>query len=127
MNALLAASAAFFLLHLLPATPLRPRLIAAAGEPVYAAIFSIASAAAIWWAVSSFNAAPYGGKLWVAPGAWLWLKAALILFAFILNICGMFTPNPYTPGAVNIPEKGYAASGIFAITRHPVIDRKSVV
>ena len=32
MNALLAASAAFFLLHMLPATPLRPRLIALAGE-----------------------------------------------------------------------------------------------
>ena len=121
MNALLAASAAFFLLHLLPATPLRARFIAAAGEPVYAAIFSIASAAAIWWMVSSFNAAPYGDKLWAAPAAWLWLKAALILFAFILAVGGLATPNPSAPGGDEVLEQGNAAAGIFAITRHPLM------
>ena len=71
MNALLVASAAFFLLHMLPATPLRARFIALAGEPVYLAIFSVASVVAIWWLASSFNAAPYGAKLWTVPDAWL--------------------------------------------------------
>ena len=121
MNALLAASSAFFLLHMLPATPLRPRLIGVAGEFVYAAIFSIASAAAIWWMVSSFNAAPYGDKLWVAPAAWLWLKAALVLFAYILIVGGVATPNPSAPGGDKVLEKGNAASGIYAITRHPLM------
>lgn len=121
MNALLAASAAFFLLHLLPATPLRPRLIGVAGEPVYAAIFSVASAAAIWWMVSSFNATPFGDKLWVAPDAWQWLKAVLILFAYILIVGGVATPNPSAPGGDKVLEKGNAASGIYAITRHPVM------
>jgi uncharacterized membrane protein len=121
MNVLIAASAAFFFLHMLPGTRLRSRLIVLGGEQVYLALFSLASACAIWWMVHTFNAAPYGGKLWVAPAAWQWLKAAVILFAYILIICGMFTPNPYTPGAANIPEKGFAGDGIFAITRHPLM------
>ena len=121
MNTLLAASAAFFLLHMLPATPLRPRLIALLASRSMPAIFSIASAAAIWWMVSSFNAAPYGDKLWVAPAAWLWLKAALVLFAFILIVGGLATPNPSAPGGDKVLEKGNAAAGIFAITRHPLM------
>lgn len=120
MNALIAASSAFFLLHMLPGTPFRARFIALAGGQVYQAVFSLASLAAIWWIVSSFNAAPYGDKLWVAPAAWQWLKAALVLFAYILIVAGFATPNPYTPGAP-IPENGLAGEGIFAITRHPVM------
>jgi uncharacterized membrane protein len=121
MNALIAASAAFFFLHMLPGTPLRGRLIAVAGGQVYQAFFALASVAAIWWMISSFNAAPYGDKLWSAPAAWQWLKAALVLFAYILIVCGMFTPNPYTPGAADVPEKGLAGDGIYAITRHPLM------
>ncbi len=120
MNALLAASATFFLLHTVPATPVRARLIALIGEQVYLALFSLASAAAIWWMVSSFNAAPYGLKAWVAPSAWQWLQAALVLFAFLLIVAGSSTPNPYAPGG-NVPGHGYAGEGIFAITRHPVM------
>jgi uncharacterized membrane protein len=120
MNALLAASAVFFLLHMLPATPLRAKFVSLAGEPVYAAIFSIASAAAIWWMVHAFNAAPYAGKLWAAPGLWLWLKASLVFFAYVLIVAGFSTPNPYAPGG-KVAQAGYAGEGIFAITRHPVM------
>ncbi len=121
VSALLAASAVFLLLHSIPATPLRARLIALTGEPVYSAIFSVASLVAIWWLASSFNAAPYGAKLWTVPGAWLLAMAALILFAFILVVAGYTTPNPSTPGGGKVLEKGDAAQGIFAITRHPAM------
>ena len=121
MNALLVASAAFFLLHMLPATPLRARFIALTGEPVYSAVFSLASVVAIWWLASSFNAAPYGAKLWTVPEWWLLLKAALILFASILVVAGFATPNPSAPGGAKVLEKGNAAGGIFAITRHPAM------
>jgi uncharacterized membrane protein len=120
MNALLAASAVFFLLHMLPATPLRAQFVSLAGEPVYTAIFSIVSAAAIWWMVLAFNAAPYGEKLWAVPALWQWLKAALVLIAYILIVAGISTPNPYAPGG-KVPQGGFAGGGIFAITRHPVM------
>src|SRR5262249_16836772 len=69
-----------------------------------------------------FNAAPYGSKLWLVPDWWLWLNAVLILFALILAICGVLTPNPSSPGAEKLLTNVDAAgSGIFAMTRHPVM------
>jgi uncharacterized membrane protein len=111
----------FFALHLLPSTPLRPRAVALAGEGVYAALFSILSLASVYWMTRQFNAAPYGDKLWLAPDWWLYVKAALILFAFILMFGGLLTPNPSAPGGEKFENAGRAARGIFAITRHPLM------
>ncbi len=85
------------------------------------AIFSIGSLVAIWWLTREFNAAPYDKKLWVMPGAWPWLKAALILFALVLIAGGLLTPNPSSPGAAAVLERPELANGIFAVTRHPVM------
>ncbi len=89
MGALAIAASWFFILHTLPSTPLRPRAVALVGEGIYTAIFSVASAIAIWWLVHQFNGADYGDKLWIVPGWWPWLKAASILFAFILIFGGV--------------------------------------
>ncbi|ADP70857.1 NnrU family protein [Rhodomicrobium vannielii ATCC 17100] len=121
MNGLLAASSAFFFLHLFPSTPLRRRSVAIAGEGVYSAVFSILSLAALYWAVVEFNAASPGEKLLSMPVWWIWLKAGLILFASILLVGGLLTPNPSSPGAEKVLEKRDASGGIFAITRHPVM------
>lgn len=121
MSALAIAAILFFLLHLLPSTPLRPRAVAQAGEGVYGAVFAILSLAAVYWLVREFNAAPYGDKLWIAPEWWLYVKAALILIAFILMFGGLLTQNPSAPGGEKLADAGGAAGGIFAITRHPVM------
>ena len=121
MSALLAASFGFFFLHMLPSTPLRPKLVAAAGEGAYTGAFSILSLLAIWWLARVFEAAPYGDKIWAVPDWWLWLKAALILFALILVLGGVLTPNPASPGAGKLLENPNVGEGIFAITRHPVM------
>lgn len=121
MGALVAAAAWFFVLHMLPSTPLRPRSVAIVGEGGYLAVFSILSAVAVWWLWTRFNVAPYGDKLWDVPVWWPWLKAVLILFSFILIFGGLLTPNPSLPGSAKLLENTNAAAGIFAITRHPVM------
>lgn len=121
MGALAIAASWFFILHTLPSTPLRPRAVTLAGEGVYTAIFSIVSAIAIWWLIHQFNVADYGDKLWIVPDWWPWLKAALMLFAFILIFGGVLAPNPSAPGPAKISNAGDAATGIFAITRHPLM------
>ncbi len=121
MNALLAAALAFFALHLLPATPLRGRLIALAGEGPYLGAFSVLSLISIWWLATAFAGTPAGHDFWTVPPWWLWLKAALILFAFILSVGGMLSRNPSAVGAGNLLKSRDAARGIFAITRHPVM------
>ena len=119
MNALLAASAAFFLLHMLPSTPLRPRLVAVLGQQAYLGAFSLAAAITLWWSIHAFWAVDPTGRFWAVPAWWLWIKAALILFAFILIVGGLLTPNPSVPGGDKVLARRDAAGGIFAITRHP--------
>ena len=67
MNALLAAASALFALHMLPSTPLRPKLIALTGEGADVAAFSFLSLIAIWWLFRAFEMAPYGDKFWAVP------------------------------------------------------------
>lgn len=121
MNALLAAASVFFLLHMVPATPLRGRLVALAGEGPYLGAFSVLSLIAIWWLAETFGAASPGQDFWTLPPWWLWLNAALVLFALILAVAGLFSPNPSSTGAAKLLENRDAAEGIFAITRHPVM------
>jgi len=68
-----------------------------------------------------FNAAPYGEKLWLVPLWWVWVKAALVLFAFVLIFAGVLNPNPSSPGSEKVLETPTATDGVFAITRHPVM------
>jgi len=121
VSALLAASSAFFLLHLIPSTPLRNRLIALAGAGPYSGVFSLLSIVALWWLVRTFEATPAGGEFWAVPAWWLWVQAALILFALILIVGGLLTGNPSTPGGDKLFGRQDLAKGIFAITRHPVM------
>lgn len=121
MYTLLAAAITFVLTHFVAATPLRTRLVAALGRGVYFALFSIVSLASIYWLASEFSTAPYGQKLWQMPAAWLWVKAALILFAFYLVVAGFSTPSPTLPGAREMPERHTLLNGVLAITRHPLM------
>ncbi len=121
MGALTAAASWFFLLHMLPSTPIRPRAVSIAGEGAYTAVFSILSLVAIYWLTKQFNIAPYGDKLWLVPDWWRWVQAALILVAFIFIFAGSMKPNPSAPGGATVLENPAAADGIFAITRHPVM------
>ncbi len=121
MSTLVVASSWFFILHMLPSTPLRARSVAIAGEGAYSAIFSILSLLALVWMVMQFNAAAYGDKLWLVPVWWSWVKAALILFAYILIFGGLLTPNPSAPGGASVLDNPGAGGGIFAITRHPLM------
>ncbi len=121
MGALIAAASWFFLLHMLPSTQLRPRSVAIAGEGAYTAVFSILSLVAFYWLWRQFNVAPYGDKLWLVPGWWPWLQAALVLFSLILMFGGLLTPNPSSPIGAQALQDPDVAGGIFAITRHPVM------
>jgi uncharacterized membrane protein len=121
MSVLFAAAAAFFLLHLIPSTPVRAGAVSIVGEGAYRAAFSILSLIAIWWMAREFEAAPYGEKLWIVPSWWPWVQAALILFAFVLAVGGVSAPNPSAPGGAKALSGPGLAGGVFAITRHPVM------
>jgi uncharacterized membrane protein len=119
---MLAIAALLFLtIHIVPATPLRGGAVARIGEGAYLGVFSIASLIAIWWWWRAFEEAPRDAGLWSYPLWWPWLKAAILLFAFVLFVAGLSSPNPTLPGAGRLLNNPDAGAGIFAVTRHPLM------
>jgi uncharacterized membrane protein len=121
MDLLAIAALTFLGMHLLPSTPIRGRAVATLGETGWMALFSVASLVAIWWLVNRFNNAAYGDKIWLASEVWLYVKAALILFAFVLAVAGNTSPNPSVPMGGKLLDRHDIGTGIFAITRHPLM------
>jgi uncharacterized membrane protein len=119
LTQLVLASAAFLATHLVSSTPLRARLIAAAGEKAYLGLYSIAAAAALGWIIYAYYRAPYAA-LWHAP----WLRYAPLVimpFALVLMVCGLLTRNPTMVGQERYLESRDAARGILRVTRHPLM------
>ncbi len=119
MEMLALAGLLFMGIHFLPGTPLRGAAINAVGEQVYLGIYSVISLALIWWWVTAFNATAYDVPLWVYPGWWPWVKAALLLFAAVLLVGAFSQPNPSVPKGGELLGRPDIGSGVFAITRHP--------
>lgn len=91
------------------------------GEGPYLGAFSLISAIVIWWWVRAFENTPYGSGLWSYAQWWPWLKAAVLLFAFVLLVAGVTSPNPTLPRAGELLERPDIGAGIFAVTRHPAM------
>lgn len=116
MTALVLATAAFLLTHLLSGTPLRGKLIGAIGEwpyrGLYSAIAFITLGAMIW----AFRQAP-AEPLW--NGLRL-LPLFVMPFVFILVACGYYR-NPTAVGAEKLLRSEDPARGVIRITRHPIM------
>lgn len=121
MTTLAIAGLVFLGIHIVPATPLRRTVVGAIGEGPYMGLFSLVSLVSIFWWVRAFNAAVPDMVLWAFPNWWPWLKALIILFATVLLVGGLSSPNPTLPRGGQLLERPDVAQGIFAITRHPLM------
>jgi uncharacterized membrane protein len=121
MAMLALAGLVFLAIHIVPATPLRRTLTGTIGEGAYMGLFSLISLISIWWWVRAFNATPYDPALWTYPAWWPWIKAVILLFAAVLFVGGLSSPNPTLPQGSKLLERPDVGQGIFAITRHPLM------
>ena len=94
MAELALAAFVFLAMHILPAISARERVIAKIGDPVYMALFSLASILAFAWMVSAYDAAPSGEFLWITGTFWRAITALLMALAFVLIVAGVTTRNP---------------------------------
>jgi uncharacterized membrane protein len=116
MTALVVATAAFLLTHLVTSTPLRPRLVAALGEWPYRGLYSAVAAATLVWMIWAYaHTAP--GALW---SGWRLLPLIVMPFAFVLVVCGYWR-NPTMVGADKLLQSDDPARGMIRITRHPIM------
>ena len=125
MDMLFAAAAVFLGIHfLVSGTRLRDGIVGVIGERAYLGLFSLASLAAIFWLVISYNHAQAGGAdplLYDLGEGVKHLAMPVVLIAFLLAVPGLFTANPTSVKQEFVAAKPSAAKGILAITRHPFL------
>lgn len=125
MSNLLAATAAFVLLHLLVSgTRARDALTGAIGEGPYMGLFSLASIACLIWLGLAFGAARSAAGnsvIWSSGNIAKDIQLVLQLLAFLLVVPGLTTPNPTSVRQQSVLEKPDAIKGMLRITRHPFL------
>lgn len=115
------ATFAFVGSHLLMSHTFRTRIVGTIGDEMFLALYSAVAATTLLWMILSFNMAEEGELLWIAPD-WAWpVAGAAMLFACVLLV-GSFVRNPAFPSPKTNarPKPVPAATGVFAITRHPM-------
>lgn len=113
------ATIAFVGTHLALSHPLRVRVIGQVGEAGFTLLYSIIAVATLGWMVLAYNAIDVSVPLWVAPVWWWPIASAIMLVASILLV-GSFVRNPAFPHPGAAKQAARPASGVFAITRHPM-------
>jgi len=118
LASLTLATIAFVGSHFAMSHPLRLRMIGALGEAGFQGAYSVISALLLLWMIVAWHWAS-GLPLWIAPGPW-WVIASAVMLAASILLVGSFVRNPAFPhpGAGKRPVR--PASGVFAITRHPM-------
>ena len=116
MTALVAATAAFLLTHLLSGTPLRSRLVGAIGEWPYRGAYSGLAFVTLGLMIWAYIGAPREA-LWAGAR---WLPVWVMPVAFIFIACGYFR-NPTMVGADKLLRSEDPARGMIRITRHPIM------
>lgn len=123
LNALLAATLLFVGGHfLLSGDPLRSRLVAMLGEPLFRGVYSLVMLVSFVLMLVAYGEAPWT-PLWSPPSAFHLVPLMVMPFASILLIASFTTPNPTNVGGEKVlderPES--VAVGILTVTRHPFL------
>ncbi|HEY5072905.1 MAG TPA: NnrU family protein [Caulobacteraceae bacterium] len=125
MTGLIAAAAAFVLLHLLVSgTRLRDALTGAVGQGPYTGLFSLVSVGLLVWVGFAFAAARSGGAdpvYWNSTHPMRVVQAALQFVALFFIVVGLTTPNPTSVRQESALDRPDVARGILRVTRHPFL------
>jgi len=120
LTQLMLATAAFVGTHFFLSHPLRAALVRRVGETGFLGFYSLVATITLGWMVWTAWTMPPLAPYWAAP-AWFydWAAPILMLLASVLlvgaNIGNPASPNPKVVVAIVRP-----ATGVFAITRHPM-------
>jgi uncharacterized membrane protein len=113
------ATLAFVGTHLAMSHPLRTRLVQNLGDQWFTLLYSAVSFVTLGWMILAYRATENSYFLWLAPDWAGPIAAAVMLIACILLV-GSFFGNPAFPRPGARPSKVRAATGMFAVTRHPM-------
>jgi uncharacterized membrane protein len=119
LTSLLAASLAFVGTHFALSHPLRAPLVRIFGEKGFLPLYSLVALATFVWMVLAFRAAPPGDL--GGSGEIGWIVVTLLTIPALVLFLGSLRGNPAfpKPGAAEAIDR--APTGVFAVTRHPMM------
>jgi uncharacterized membrane protein len=119
LASLALATLAFVGTHFVLSHPLRRTLVGHFGEAGFTGVYSIVAALTLLWVILAWRAADNSLPFWIAPGWWWPVASGLMLVASILLV-GSLVRNPAFPHPGAAKQAARPATGVFAITRHPM-------
>ena len=116
---LLAGSIAFVGTHFALSHPLRAPLVARIGEKGFLPLYSLVAFATLGWMILAFRAAPPADL--PGSGEVGWIAATLLTIPALLLFLGSLRGNPAFPNPGAPKPVTRAPTGVFAVTRHPMM------
>lgn len=121
MTELFIACVAFVGSHSLLSHTLRAPLVAKLGEGPFLGLYSLVAFAALGWIAYAFYMAPKGALLWNGAADASWITATIIMLVAATLFAGSTQRNPAAPDPKGVHDLDRPATGMFAITRHPMM------
>jgi uncharacterized membrane protein len=113
------ATLAFVGSHLAMSHPLRVRLLGLLGEQLFLLLYSAVALVTLGWMILAWRAVRNSFPLRIAP-SWAWPVASGVILVACILLAGAFFRNPAFPHPGATPKAVRPASGVFAVTRHPM-------
>ena len=113
------AMLAFVGTHFAMSHPFRVRLVQNLGEKGFSLVYSVVAAITLLWVVLAWRGVDDPTPLWIAPD-WYWHIASVLMLLACVLLVGSFVKNPAFPHPGAEKQAIRPATGVFAITRHPM-------
>ncbi len=121
LSHLLVATFSFVVSHFVMSGALRSLLMTRLGEQVFLLVYSFVSLGTLAWAIVVFDRTPSGPGLWDGMHPLPWAIASVLTIAAMAFLLPSFSRNPALPGKNAAGLGTVIPSGVFKITRHPMM------
>jgi uncharacterized membrane protein len=121
LASLALATLAFVGTHLALSHPYRIRVVQNVGDEGFLLIYSGVAIVTLGWMILAYLTVDNSLPLWIAPH-WAWPVGAGAMLVATILLVGSFVRNPAfpQPGAKRRAAPSRQATGVFAVTRHPM-------
>jgi len=118
---LLVATCAFVASHFIMSGPLRGALTSKFGAQAFLLFYSFVSIGTLAWAIVVFDRTDAGAALWDGMHPLSWFLASVLTVVATAFLLPSFARNPALPGKNAAGLGTVIPSGVFKITRHPMM------
>ncbi|MBB3859904.1 putative membrane protein [Novosphingobium hassiacum] len=118
---LIIAAGSFVITHFAMSGPLRAGMVAAWREQGFLTFYSLISIAMLGWTIVAFDRAPVTGAAWDGMHPLAWIAGSILTIASLALLLPSFKRNPALPGVKAAGLGTVIPSGVFTITRHPMM------